>query len=441
MVLPTALAAQLPATFNPRSLALGGAYTSLARGWEAALSNPAMLAAAGRPRFSIGLPNVGVETGSNTYSFSDFRRFANSTLDSADKQYLIDEIRRDGDSALTLRTIVGAAPVGLSFGPIAVAAYTTGYVDLSMGADAIELILFGNAHRSSPGEFFTARGSGGSGWSATTLAASIALPLANLPLGRLSVGATYKHLLGHTLGRAAEISSRFQVNPTFNVNAAAHAIYTDQGTSCDTRSFSLSASDDPCALNAGSGYGVDVGAILQRGRGFTLSAVFTNAMGSMTWNADRLVYERTLDTLREQSGGVRDTAIVTELRGAAIDADPIARAMRDSLLAHADFSQVVRFGAALRRGTWLTLTAGGSFRLREGLDPEPAQTVSAGGELRLLKIIAMRGGISSDLGQTLVLSGGAGIQLLGLNIDASIAGISGSDRPGVIVGLGASLLW
>lgn len=442
LALPTALAAQLPATFNPRSIALGGAYTSLARGWEAALSNPAMLAARGRPGFSLGLPTGMVETGSNTYTFGDFRTYANKTLTDADKAYLLNRITQD-DSMLTIRGVAGVAPVGLSIGPVALAAYTTGSVDLSMGADAVELFLYGNAHRSGVGQAFTADNSGGAGWSATTLAASLALPVASLPLGRLSVGATYKHILGHTLGRGGVISSSFVTNP-FAVNAAGHAIYTDfgEGANCGDRGFSLSASSDPCSMNAGKGFGVDVGAVLQMGgRNLTLSAVLVNALGSMDWQADRMVYERTTNTMiQDGSGSITDTSISVTLRGAQIDADPVARAYRDSLMAEADFSRVLRVGAALRRGM-VTLTAGGSLRLAAGLDGEPAQTLSAGGELRLLGFLPLRAGISSDLGKTIAFSAGSGLSLFGFNLDASIASITGSDRPGVIVGVGASLMW
>jgi hypothetical protein len=441
LALPSALAAQLPASFNPRSLALGGAYTSIARGWEASLSNPAMLAALGRPGFTLGLPNVGLETGSNSYSLSDFRKYANRTLSDEDKAYLLGRITED-DSALTLRTIAGAAPVGLSIGPVAFAAYTIGYMDVSMGADAVELLLYGNAHRSAPGDAFTARGSGGSGWAATTLAGSIAFQIAQLPMGRLAVGATYKRILGHSLGRASETSSSFVVNPQFQVSAAGHAVYTDR-SDCGESSFSLSSSSDPCSLNAGAGYGVDVGAVLQmRGRAVTLSAVLVNAVGSMSWEADRFIYERTANSLAENPDGsiTEDTTRIL-LRGAAIEGDPIARGYRDSLLAHSDFARVLRVGAALRRGGWLTLTMGGSLRLADGLDPQPAQTLSAGGEMRLLKILPLRAGVTTDLGKTIAFSAGSGIQLLGLNVDASIASISGSDRPGVVVGVGASILW
>ena len=55
LLLPALLQAQLPDP-STRALGMGGAYTSLARGYEAVAWNPAMLAAVGRPGFTIGLP-------------------------------------------------------------------------------------------------------------------------------------------------------------------------------------------------------------------------------------------------------------------------------------------------------------------------------------------------------------------------------------------------
>ena len=108
LVAPAALLAQLPTT-SPRSLALGGAYTSLARGWEAVSWNPALLAARGRPRFTLGLPQLSFEFGSNSYGFGDFRKYANRTLDAADKAYLLGKI----DTSLTVREILAVSPVGI----------------------------------------------------------------------------------------------------------------------------------------------------------------------------------------------------------------------------------------------------------------------------------------------------------------------------------------
>lgn len=437
LLAPAMLSAQLPDP-SARALGLGGAYTALARGYEAVFWNPAMLAATGGKSLTFGLPQLRVEVGSNTYTWRDFRDYANNTLDDADKQYLLDRISLD-DSALTIRTIVGIAPLSLSMGRFAVTIGSAGDMDLSVGRDAMELLFYGNARRSGPGEFFTAAGSRGAGWAATTVAGSFALPF-RLSAGRLSVGATYKMVIGNFIGRGEETASRFQVNPDFAARVAGHAIYSDYNPD------SLPASADDVVGGTGkvgSGYGVDIGATMQfAGRNITLSAVVVNAFGSMTWDEDRLVYERT-DALLEQdaSGAVVDTRTTTlRLTPSQIASDPTAATLRDALLAHAKFARVARVGLALRRGA-ASFAADAQVRLSEGLDRRPLQAVSAGVEYRLLGILPFRAGVGWDFGESLLLSAGTGIQLLGLNVDVSAASISGDIRPGAVLGVGVGLLW
>jgi hypothetical protein len=433
LLAPACLAAQLPDPAT-RALGMGGAYTSLARGYEAIFWNPAMLATAGNKSFTIGLPHLVLEVGSNTYGSGDFRRYAGEYLSDAEKQELLDKISED-DSVLTLRWLGGVTPFGITIGRFGLAVAAAGDFDISVGPDAIELALFGNARRSGPGEFFTASGSGGKGWGATTVAGSLGWPF-RLPMGRVAVGVTYKHIIGNFIARAEEIDSRFQVNPSFNANATGHAIYTDYSDQPEASELFGDA-------KAGSGFGVDVGVTWQpAGRSFTLSAVMINALGSMEWDSDRLVYERAADSISQDAGGaVRDTAVtVQHLTPAAIEADPIARDLRDRMLDQGNFARVLRVGVALRKGM-LTLSGGGHLRLTEGLDRQPSRLISGGAELNLLSVLRLRAGAATNIGSTLMISGGAGLNLLGINIDASAAHIGGSERPGVVVGLGVGLMW
>ena len=435
LLAPAALRAQMP-NIAPRSVALAGAYTSLARGVEAVAWNPAMLGARGGPEITFALPRLSLELGSNTYSWQDFRHYANRNLTDQDKQDLLGKIALD-DSVLTIRSIVGLAPIGISAGPVAITAATSGDMDLSLGRDAIELVLYGNAHRTGPGQYFTARGSSGRAWAATTIAGSIALPF-NLPQGRLSVGATYKYVIGHFIGRANEVQSSFTVAPLLAAQAEGQALYTDY-----TSDYSPSKPDDILGGQgkAGSGYGVDLGATLQLGgRSATLSVALINAVGKMTWDAARLTYERTGYTLDQTTtGGVQqDSTHFVLTTPAAIEADPAARALRDSVLAHGDFARIARLGFALRSGA-LSLSADAHVRLKEGLDRQPARYVAGGIEYRLLGILPLRAGVGWDFGESLTLAGGAGLQLLGIHLDLSVASISGNVRPGAIFGVGVGL--
>jgi hypothetical protein len=437
LLVPALLLAQLPDP-STRALGMGGAYASLARGYEAVAWNPAMLAALGRPGLSIGLPHVNLEFGSNVYGLSDFRKYANSYLSDADKQTLLDKIKPP-DSTLSLRTLVGVAPFGLSIGPFALAVGTAGEVDLGVGKDAIQLALFGNASRTGPGQYFTARGSNGRGWGATTAAASFAMPFPML-IGHLSVGVTAKYTIGHFLASASDLGTQVGVNPAFDATVAGQTIYTDYGKNCGSINVTGSGL---CGGKAGSGFAVDLGGTLQLAHdGITLSAVLVNALGSMSWSADRLVYERTLQhTTQDPSGSVKtDTVTVLLTTPAAIAADPQAKALRDSLLAHANFARLARFGVAMKSGP---LTLGGTMQIRlaSGLDQQYSQVVAGGAEYRVLGVLPIRAGVAWNFAGAFTLSGGFGLQLFGVNIDAAIQNISGSVNPGVRIGTGIGLIF
>ncbi|MFI5213713.1 MAG: DUF5723 family protein [Gemmatimonadales bacterium] len=429
LLAPTVLAAQLP---NPslRALALGGSYTVLARGYEATGWNPASLGATGNPGFTLGLPAAQLEFGSNSYGLSDFQKYAGTTLTPADKTYLLGKI----DTSLDLRTSIGISPVGLSIANFAVSIGTATDMTLGLGKDAVDLALNGNAGRANP---FTAAGSHGNGWAATTLAASFGLPIP-IPLGRLSVGATYKKIWGHALGQAAELSSAFSVNPTVNVNATGHAIYTNYTSGFDPKGVSdiLGGEGSP-----GTGYGVDVGGILELPGHITIGATLVNALGSMTWQADRLTYERSAYVVTQAPNGtVTNSLVRTTLVGAQIDGDAIAKAFKDSLLAHDSFAKVARAGVTWHLGG-LLLAGEGALRLSSGLDRVPKQSVSAGAEYVLLGVLPLRAGIGTDFTQELTFSAGTGLYLGPLHLDVAASDVSSTTQAGVRVGAGLSLIF
>jgi hypothetical protein len=426
LLAPSALAAQLPNN-STRALGLGGAYTVYARGFEAVAWNPAALGVRGRPGFTIGLPQGSLEFGSSDLGFSDFRKYADKFLSAQDKADILAKI----DTALGIRTIGGVTPFALSIGRFGFSLGVAGDVDARLGKDAVDLALNGNASRSGPGQFFTAAGSRGSGWAATTAAASIGWPLVSSPLGRITVGATAKYIWGNGLGRGNETSSQFQINPAFQVHAAGHAIYTDYESNND-----LSFGNAP-----GHGFGVDLGGMLEMPGGLTIGASLVNIVNTMSWKADRLTYERD-DYLVTQAanGQLSDTQVKTKLTGAAIDGDPVARAFRDSLLDNAHFSRLARVGVGLKLGK-LLVAADGQLRLSDGLDHPPSQFVSAGAEYVLLGILPLRAGIGSDFAHQLTLSAGTGLYLGPVHLEISAANISGSNNPGVRIGGGLALIF
>ncbi len=434
LLVPALLSAQLPDP-STRALGMGDAYTSLARGYEAVAWNPAMLAATGRPSFTIGLPHVNVEFGSNAFGLSDVRKYANTYLTTADKQTLLDKIT---GSTLDIRSFIGAQPFGLSVGPFALMVGTSGEVAGGISKQTAQVALFGNIPQQGGLASFSAAGSSGRAWAATTAAGSFALPF-RLPVGRLSVGVTYKYVIGNFLGTAADIGSQFSTTP-FTATEAGQALYTNYAKSCGTIK---PLGTGECGGQAGKGYGVDLGGALEMTHGLTLSAVIVNALGGMTWDESRLAYDR---SIRSDSQTVSGSVITTEnsvvslSSASAISADPQASQLRSDLLASADFAKLVRVGAALHRGL-LTLAAQGQLRLKEGLDTQPSQMLAVGAEYRLLGLIPLRAGAWSDFAGATALSAGIGLQVVGINLDVSAANIMGSTRPGVRLGVGLGLIF
>ncbi len=435
LLAPALASAQLPDP-STRALGMGGAYTSLARGYEAVAWNPAMLATLGRPGFTIGLPHVNFEFGSNAYGLSDVRKYANSYLTYADKQALLGKIT---GSTLDIRSLIGAQPFGLSVGPFALMVGMSGEVDGGIPKQAAQVALFGNTPQAGGLSSVSAAGSSGRAWVASTAAGSFALPF-RLPVGRLSVGVTYKYVIGNFLGTAADLGSQVSFNPLFSATEAGEALYTNYGRNCTIKPLGTGT----CGGQAGKGYGVDLGGALQLARGgITLSGVIVNALGSMTWDADRLAYDRRVSQSTQTSSGTvtdvtTDSTSLTTPTG--IQGDAKARALRDSLLANADFAKLVRVGAALHRGL-LTLAAQGQLRLKEGLDTQPSQLLAVGAEYRLLGLLPLRAGASSDFAGATTLSAGFGLQVVGINLDVSAADIMGSTKPGVRLGVGLGLIF
>jgi len=429
MAAPATLRAQVQGP-SARALGMAGAYSLQARGHEAPTWNPAILALPGRPKVSIGLPQSMVEMGSNAYGLGEVLRYANVRLSEADKAVLLARI----DTTLRVRMVAELNPVGISIGRFALNLASSGEAEVSLGKDAVDLALHGNAARSGPGEFFTAEHSGASGWAVTTLSASTAFPI-EVALGHLALGVTVKRVWGRALARADELSSRFAVSPTFEASGAGHAMYTTFPAGYQLRGMGLVFSADA----PGNGFGVDLGGALQLHSGLTVGVVLVNALGDIAWRRDRLKYERTEPTVTQGADGViRDTTRHTVLVGSAIDTDPVALAMRDSLLRRSDLARMARAGLSYQVGA-LLLSGDVMVRITQGLDRQPAQSVSAGIEYVLWGFLPLRSGFGADFAGAYTLTAGTGLYVGPVRLDVGAASIHGPLHHGLRVGAGLSL--
>jgi len=423
---PSLLAAQVPGS-SARAVGMGGAYSALAQGYEAVGWNPAMLASSHQSGLSIGLPQGRFELGNNAFSISDFRTYADKDLSDADKQYLLGRVVND-DSTWAVRGNVGVQGLGVSVGHFAVTLSASAGLTASANRDAVDFALNGNGAFSTPGNFFNLAGSGGNGWGATTLAGSYAMTLPT-GIGRLAIGGTIKRVWGNFQGVARDNGS--QVSPD-TIAAVGQSLYTD---------YSDFSSVDVFGGAAGHGWGLDVGATLQLNPKLLLSASIINALATMSWDIDHLRYDRASYNLTfGLNGVVSDTSSNVTLRGSAISSDAQAHALLDTLNLNNKFSRVAHLGAAYRVAGF---TLGGDLRLRlkRGMDEPYDKVLSAGAEYVVLGFLPLRAGIATDFDHNTGISGGLGLRLGPVHIDAAATGIVGNTRPGVVTALGLGLFF
>ncbi len=227
-------AAAVPGDASPRALALGQAYTALARGPEAVFWNPANLALGSSRQFSWDLLGAGLCVAAENNSFSVATYNAHFTaanekvspngspyyISSVEKKKLLADIpdaglRMNGDIEPTL---VAGLPlnggVAFALGDVrsAIAVGFTSGIESEIPKDVLELFFFGNEFAEDrlavgKSEGYDVSDWNGSGWAVGTLnvaAAKPAMPARLAPyLSEFTVGSTLKFSLG-TYGEIIE---------------------------------------------------------------------------------------------------------------------------------------------------------------------------------------------------------------------------------------------
>ena len=207
---PRAAAGQLPSA-STATLATANNYTALARGFTGIALNPAGLGMPGNPGFSLALLPVQARAGLNAISLSEIDSFGGQTLPAATKDEWLQSVITEG--GLTARAGLAATAFALSAGPVGVQVSTVGEASASLGPDAFELALFGNAGRTGTTRDMTLAGTEANGWGATTVALALGIPLPETKGGSLAAGATLKYTVGHVVLAARDDGSAITANP------------------------------------------------------------------------------------------------------------------------------------------------------------------------------------------------------------------------------------
>jgi hypothetical protein len=422
-MLPVALASQTPGS-STRAIGMGGAYTTLARGYEAAAWNPAMLAMPGRPGWSVNVGQAQVAAYSNAFSLSDLNRWSSGALTTADKDSILALIRAgDPDRPLVLGTGIDATTLSLSAGNFALTLGGFVEVQSSIADDAMEIALFGNASRRASGATYEFAGSGGDAMGGYHVALSYGRRLNVTPAGILAVGATARLSRGVFIGRVTDFGSSLQNAPNFDADLRIHALVADLDSS----------------TNHGSGLGLDLGATYEMLSGMRFGLVIENAISRFSWSDENLLYYRYAYVL-QQTGDAYEDSTIAEIEGVAFNAnDPVQRALRDSMFGDAHPPTRVRAGSSLDLGG-LTVAGDLTLRLRNGLFDTGDKRVALGAELTMIPILRPRFGLATDLETGFAYAFGLGLSVGPVKADWALSMVPGGSRKGFVVALGLSVI-
>jgi hypothetical protein len=418
---PGALRAQLPHA-TARSTAMLQSYTAAARGYEAIVWNPALLAMPGRPGFSLDIFQAAADVHSNTIGPSDVLHYLGDSLDTTEKDKILAETRAGADSTLSLGATVDAQTLGVTIGPFGIMATGAGDAAAAVSDDAVELALFGNVTRRAPGQQYSAAGTKGSGWAGASLAIGFGLPLRMVPTGHLAVGATLKLTQMFTAGIASDAGSFLQNAPDFSTRAAGEALIFHP---------------DSSATNNGFGVGLDLGVAYDLVSGMRLGLAIENLFSTISWKEQNLVYYRQ-DYIMQQIGDQFTDSTVADVDMPYTASDPNQRALRDSLVGVQTFPTRLRAGVLLRAGP-LRVAGDAMLQLKHGLVPGDAQRLSAGAELPL-KIVALRAGLSSNFSGSLSYGGGLGFLMGPVRLDLGVNATPGGSHQGMQAAIGLSVM-
>ena len=380
---PGAASGQLPSA-STAVLGTANNYTALARGFTAIAVNPAGLGMPGNPGFSLTFLPVQAQAGLNAISVADIAAFDGLKIPVATKEEWLQSVINEG--SLAAQAGLTVTELALSAGPIGLQISSVAQMDASLGPDAVELALFGNAGRTGTPRDMDLEGTSGDGWAATTAALAFGLPLpgVNIKGGSFAAGATLKYTVGHVVAAVRDQGSMITADPI----------------GIDIVLASIAPVPDTFNAKNGTGMGLDLG-VAWEGSIWTLSAALQNVFNSFQWELDDHAY--------------RPGTIVADADSTVNDFDPISVAsapavLRNELLVQR-FGTALNLGAAYRRSDRLVMTAdlriGGGDTLVQGVGSH----IEVGAEFRLLPFLPLRGGFSRVSGGAIHLAAGLGLEL------------------------------
>ncbi len=430
MVILLACTQGLTAQMSPgaRSVAMGGGGMVFATGVDAVEWNPANLAWGGGWNVSLfELGAVGIGSGTTMldfYSIMEGGTDAPSLIaalpadgitlalitEGFGTAYLLDALDELPSGANTAPLAIGSPlpSVGLALGPVAVRVRSRVRQDFTLSKELADLI--GNGFELANVQNYAV---GNTGWSSVSTS-EVTVSYGTTIGGALSLGVGGRYVMGHgmTQGRFFEPQidlSCFGGDPTCDIMVLQTA--------------SVEARD-------GTGYGLDFGASLELPMGFRVAASGTNVVQRMEWDENQITgySARYTDSDFDNDLGLGIEDYLDRFSsGEIIDPNSVSLAVyqaSEGFLEGSYFPQVFRAGLGWRSGGTTLEAVGIKVAPRGRYASAWDERVSVGLEQKL-PLLTLRGGYGFSQNGITQVTGGLGLRLGPVHLDAGGGKFSG----------------
>lgn len=389
---------------NPRSLGLAGAYTSVAKDFEAPLWNPANLSFKDNQGLSLNLISLGAFVENNAFSLSDYNNYNGRFWEDLDKNKILNSIPSTG---LNLDAQAEASILGLSSGSFALISYATGVSDISLPKGPLELLLLGNQGE----DTVSLDGTSGEAYAYATLALSYGRSIYHKGEKEIGIGANLKYLQGIIYQKIVKASGEIRIKESEIEGESDLILHSASG---------------------GKGFGLDLGVSARVSKKISFGIFLSNPLSQIRWDrkTEEKGYQFQIDSLN-LSNSDDDSVVLSE--DYEKDIEPFVTHL----------PLIARAGFAYQSKKLLV-----SFDWEQGFEEGPGVTktpkFSLGSELKLMSFLPLRAGVSFGGKEGLNLCGGFGLDFGTVYFDLGLANKkalipNSSKGVGISLGLGLRL--
>jgi len=372
---------------SARSVAMGKAYTALAKGPDAGKYNPANLGLKDYRQTGLEIIGLGANISNNAFTLSDYNKYSGAFLTNDDKDYILGKIPQEG---LKMSVDAEATVLAVSSGAYAFNVTGVGIADVNISRDLFELILNGNTFA----DTISVNGSYSDLISYASAGLSYGRPIFSSGTRQLSVGATVKYIRGIAIEEVVELEGLAATFAT-GFEGEGHMIAR--------------------TATGGTGYAVDLGAAFKINDSYTVGACLKNFVSHISWNkeTEEHGYNFSFDTVTVDN--MDEDFIVSDDYSVPID----------NFSSDLPSTLTVGFAKISGKFQWAVDWEQG-FNRNTGVSSKPL--ISTGLEYSYISMLPLRAGFSTGGDRNTTFSFGSGFNLSPVYLDYAV--VTGSPFSG-----------